>query len=195
MLPPVPVDDEAGIATADSPLVAKAVSLVPLLADHAADRLGRLPDVVVEALHEAGFFSLQAPGVLGGHEADFRTAFEVYRLLGHGGGSSAWTAMILSGGSFVASLYGARARAEVWGADPRAGVASQLVSHGEGRPVEGGLVISGQWRPLSGIHHACAVGDRRRLGCGRPRRGSWGRAGFFTGTRTPTPRWCPVTTS
>jgi len=109
---------------------------------------------VAKALYEAGFYSLHAPRVLGGPEEDLRTAFEVYRQLGRGCGSSAWTAMILSGGSLVASLFGARAREELWGADPRAGVCSRFAPEGEGRPVDGGMIVSGSWRPMSGVHQS-----------------------------------------
>ena len=137
-------------------LVDRARSLVPLLSEHAedADRLGRLPDVVVAALYDAGFLSLQVPQALAGPGADFRTAFEVYAELGRGCGSSGWLAMVLSGGSFMASLLGERARRELWAADPRAAVCSTLPSAGTARAVEGGLAVSGRWRPTSGVHHS-----------------------------------------
>jgi alkylation response protein AidB-like acyl-CoA dehydrogenase len=142
--------------SAENPLIARTAALIPLLAANAAeaDQRGQLSADVVKELHGAGLFSLQAPRAVGGHEADFRTAFEVYRLLGRGCASSAWTAAVLSAGSFLASLYGARARADVWGVDPRAGVASRLVPEGQGRPVEGGLIVSGRWRFMSGIHQS-----------------------------------------
>ena len=137
-------------------LVSGAAALVPLLREHAAetDRVAALPDSVVKVLHESGFFALQAPSSLGGPEADFRTAFEVYTELARGCGSTAWVAMILSGGSFFASLLGEQAREEVWGTDIGAGVCSQLVSTGTARAADGGLVVSGRWATVSGAHQA-----------------------------------------
>lgn len=137
-------------------LLDKARALVPLLRQNAgeADRLGRLPDVVAEALYDEGFLGLHVPRSLGGPEADFRTAFQVYAELGRGCGSSAWVAMILSGGSLLASLLDAPGRQDLWGADPRPAVCSQVTTVGTARQAEGGLVFSGQWRPTSGAHEA-----------------------------------------
>jgi 3-hydroxy-9,10-secoandrosta-1,3,5(10)-triene-9,17-dione monooxygenase len=135
-------------------LLDAARELVPLLRDNSADadRLGRLPDRVAEALYRAGFLSLQVPRGLGGPQADFRTAFDVYVELGRGCGASAWVAMVLSGGSFMASLLGERAREELWGEGPTVAVCSQLTTIGTARLVDAGLVVSGCWRPVSGVH-------------------------------------------
>ena len=84
---------------------------------------------MAKALYEAGFFSLYAPRAVGGPEADFRTAFEVYRILGRGCGSSAWNAMVLSGGAYVAALFGARAREEVWGCGSARSGGHQVGAH------------------------------------------------------------------
>jgi alkylation response protein AidB-like acyl-CoA dehydrogenase len=62
--------------------------------------------------------------------------------------------MVLSGGSFMASLLGERARRELWGTDAGTVVASRLPAAGTGRVVEGGLVVSGRWWPTSGVHHS-----------------------------------------
>ncbi|MFF4354826.1 acyl-CoA dehydrogenase family protein [Streptomyces sp. NPDC001530] len=143
-------------SSAASPeLVGRARELVPLLREHAAeaDRTGRLPEVVASALRDAEFLSLQVPRALGGPGADFRTAFDVYTELGRGCGSSGWLAMVLSGGAYMASLLGQRARQELWGTDCGAVVASRLPAAGTVRVVEGGLVASGRWSPTSGVHH------------------------------------------
>ncbi|MGW2297945.1 acyl-CoA dehydrogenase family protein [Streptomyces violaceorubidus] len=136
-------------------LVDQARELVPVLRAHAeeADRTGEMPETVVSALREAGFLSLQVPSALGGPGADFRTAFDVFTELGRGCGSSAWLAMVLSGGAYMASLLGERARTELWGTDRRAVVASRLPAAGTAKAVDGGLVVSGRWSPTSGVRH------------------------------------------
>jgi 3-hydroxy-9,10-secoandrosta-1,3,5(10)-triene-9,17-dione monooxygenase len=148
--------EESGRSPGRQRHLAKARDLVPLLREHAAeaDRIGHLPDAVTKALRDAGFFALQAPRRFGGHEADFRTAFETYAELGRGCGSSSWLAMILSGGSFMASLLDERARKELWGDDSRTGVCSQLTSIGTARVTKGGLLVSGRWQPMSGAHQS-----------------------------------------
>lgn len=137
-------------------LVGKAHEMVPLLRAHAgeADRLGRLSSDVTAALRTAGFLGLHVPPSLGGPGADFRTAFEVYTELGRGCGSSGWLAMVLSGSSFMASLLGERARRELWGDDPQAVVCSCTPTAGVARAADGGLVVSGRWRPTSGVEHS-----------------------------------------
>jgi 3-hydroxy-9,10-secoandrosta-1,3,5(10)-triene-9,17-dione monooxygenase len=137
-------------------LLGRARELVPFLRGSAAeaDLFGRLPEEVSDALRREGFLGLQVPRCLGGPEADLRTAFEVYAELARGCGSSAWVAMILSGGSLMASLLDTPAREELWGTDARAAVCSQMPTIGSARREEGGLVISGQWSPTSGVHQA-----------------------------------------
>ncbi|WP_030982780.1 acyl-CoA dehydrogenase family protein [Streptomyces sp. NRRL WC-3744] len=159
--------NDTALSGSSADLVERARGLAALLREHAdeADRGGRLPEAVATALRDAGFLSLQVPRALGGPGADFRTAFDVYTELGRGCGSSGWLAMVLSGGSYMASLLGERARQELWGADAGAVVASRLPAAGTGRVTEGGLVVSGRWSPTSGVHHsewvmvAVAAGD------------------------------------
>jgi 3-hydroxy-9,10-secoandrosta-1,3,5(10)-triene-9,17-dione monooxygenase len=136
--------------------VARARDLVPLLRANslAAEKLGRLPTEIAETLREAGFFTLQQPRSLGGLEAGPRTTLDVYRELGRGSGSAAWVSMILSGSAYAASLFGERARDEVWGPDPLAAVCSRFIPGGTSRAVAGGVVVSARYQPLSGVHHA-----------------------------------------
>jgi 3-hydroxy-9,10-secoandrosta-1,3,5(10)-triene-9,17-dione monooxygenase len=133
-----------------------AKGLTPLLFESAeeADRSGHLSEVVVEALRAAGLLTLQVPRFLGGADVDIRTAFNVYRELGHGCGSSAWVAMILSGGSLITSLFPLQAREEIWSTDSRAAVCSQLPSTGTAHQVRGGMVVSGRWPTVSGVHQS-----------------------------------------
>lgn len=141
---------------ADDDLVARAHSLVPLLSANAreAESSGRLPDEIADGLRQAGFFTLQQPRSLGGLEAGPRTSLEVYRELARGCGSAAWVSMILSGGAYVTSLFGERARDEVWGHDRLAAVCSRFLPSGTSRVVDGGVVVSARCQPLSGVHHS-----------------------------------------
>jgi 3-hydroxy-9,10-secoandrosta-1,3,5(10)-triene-9,17-dione monooxygenase len=137
-------------------LVAAARALAPALRESAleAERLGRLPDEVARAVHEAGFFGLHVPTALGGAGASIGTAVAVYEELARGSGAAAWCAMLLSSGGLVASRLSSPGRSELWAEDPRAGVCASVSLDGTARPVPGGLRVSGTWTPLSGIHHA-----------------------------------------
>lgn len=146
----------ADARTGEQDLVSEARNLVPLLRAQAAEteRLGHLTEASAGALRDAGFLNLQAPRDVGGHAAGIRTALQVYAELARGCGSSSWVAMILSGGAYLVSLLGERARAEVWGTDPRAAICVSLAPSGASRRVEGGLVASARCQPLSGINQA-----------------------------------------
>ncbi|GAA1203459.1 acyl-CoA dehydrogenase family protein [Pseudonocardia alaniniphila] len=137
-------------------LIDRARELVPLLRANAAEteRLGRLPEDNVTALRDAGFFALGAPRCVGGPEVDFRTWVDVVAELARGCGSSAWVATLLSMGSHWVGLLGDRARSDVWAADPHAAVCLNPNPSARSRAVEGGMVVSGRWRPMSGCNHA-----------------------------------------
>lgn len=137
-------------------LAQTALDLVPLLEAEAADteRLGHLTDKSATALRRAGLLSLFAPREFGGHEAGLAASVEVFTLLGRACGSSAWVSMLLSGGSYLAAHLGDRARREVWGDDPTSAVCGGFGQADSARRVSGGLLVSGRWRPLSGIRQA-----------------------------------------
>jgi 3-hydroxy-9,10-secoandrosta-1,3,5(10)-triene-9,17-dione monooxygenase len=141
--------------TSGTALVEQARRLVPLLRSRAAaaDEQGRLTDDVTTALHDAGFFSLHTPRALGGPGAGPATAVGVHRELARGHGSAGWVTMILSTSGLFTTQLADRTQREVWDRDPGAGVAANLVPSGTARRVAGGLVVSGRWRPLSGVHH------------------------------------------
>lgn len=136
--------------------VATARKLIPLLREHAgeADRTAALSETVVNEMRKAGLLSLGVPAAAGGPEADLRTAFEVYRNLAHGCGSSAWVAMILSGSALIASALGDEARQELWGTDALAGVCSSLPVCGSARESQSGVHVTGRWLPLSGVRQS-----------------------------------------
>ena len=134
----------------------RARELVPLLRANAAEteRIGRLTEDNVTALRDAGFFALGVPRHLGGPGVEFRTWVGVIAELARGCGSSAWVATLLSMGSHWTALLGDRARCDVWADDPHAAICMNPNPSAGGRAVEGGMVVSGRWRPMSGCNHA-----------------------------------------
>src|ERR1700754_3711561 len=88
-------------------LVARAMSLRPLVREHAtqAEVDRRVPDEVIAALSGAGVFRLLTPRRYGGYQADLRTLTEVTEALGEADGSTSWVAMILAITNWLACLF------------------------------------------------------------------------------------------
>ncbi|MER6710985.1 acyl-CoA dehydrogenase family protein [Streptomyces sp. NPDC006129] len=138
-------------------LVARAEGLRELLQEDAVEceRERRLTDRVVTAMTEAGLLRLQTPRRLGGYETDMRTLLDVATALGRGCPSAAWIAGVLNAGNFMAALFPAAAGDEVWGDTPDARCALVLgLPSPAVEPVDGGLIVSGEWAYVSGCLHA-----------------------------------------
>ena len=145
----------------DRDLVATAAALRDALWNDAAqsDRDRRLTDETVASITGAGLTRLMTPERFGGHEASVRTLLDVCVELGRGSCSASWVTGVLNAGNLVVSLFGDRAQAEVWGSNPDA--RSALVLGAPVRtvePVDGGVVVSGEWPYASGSLHADWVG-------------------------------------
>jgi 3-hydroxy-9,10-secoandrosta-1,3,5(10)-triene-9,17-dione monooxygenase len=137
-------------------LVARAARIRPILERNAeeADRLRRLPEANVQALHDSGLCRLMVPRRLGGYETDIRTYITVMAELGRGCGSTAWTASLVNVCAWLAALFPERAQQDVWGPNPEAWIAGSLAPKGEARATAGGWIVSGRWPWASGSLHA-----------------------------------------
>jgi len=113
-------------------LVDAARDLAPLLREHAgeAERAGRLPAAVADALHDAGFFGLHVPDAVGGAAVPLGTAVAGYEELARSSAAAAWCAVLLSSGGLIASRMPTQAREMLWaagcaGASPQAAQAGR----------------------------------------------------------------------
>jgi 3-hydroxy-9,10-secoandrosta-1,3,5(10)-triene-9,17-dione monooxygenase len=146
----------------------RAHAILPLLKQHAAEgeAATRVAEPVMSALHAAGLLRYHQPRRWGGMELPFSAVVDIPEILGRGDASTSWTVVNLAGHHRLLSLYSAQAQEEIWGDDPDAGIASGIAFvQGEGRRVDGGLVVSGKWGFSSGVDHsqwnmlACVVKD------------------------------------
>jgi alkylation response protein AidB-like acyl-CoA dehydrogenase len=109
----------------------------------------------VDAIREAGLFTLKLPEVLGGAEADPVTQIEVIEALAYIDAAAGWCLMI---GATAIGQPGAftdnEAIAVIFsnGRVPTAATSTALM--GVATPVDGGYVLSGRWPFASGVRHA-----------------------------------------
>ena len=120
-----------------------------------SERLGTLAPAAVDAIRDAGLFTLKLPQSLGGAEADPVTQIEVIEALAYIDASAGWCLMI--GATAIGqpgAFAGDDAVAKIFrnGRIPTAATSTAL--RGKAVPVEGGYVVSGRWPFASGVRHA-----------------------------------------
>lgn len=135
--------------------VGVARSLQPLLAEHAAqaERDRRIPQVVIEAIADAGLFQMVKPHRAGGGGCTQIEMLEVLAELGKGCMSTAWVVGLLSGVTGLAGCMAPAIRDAIFvtGKERVFGVTSPT---GVATRVEGGYSITGSWGYSSGCLHA-----------------------------------------
>jgi alkylation response protein AidB-like acyl-CoA dehydrogenase len=143
-----------------------------------SEHLRTLAPDLVEAVHQAGLFTLALPKALGGHECDPFTIIEVVEELSRADGSAGWTVLIGTGTCFLAWLKPDIARG-ILAENPHTVIAGQMAP--VGRAVadasDGTYTVSGRWAFNSGCPHSnwflggvvvLEQGEPRVLAGGRP---------------------------
>jgi alkylation response protein AidB-like acyl-CoA dehydrogenase len=136
-------------------LVARARVLVPALRARAAaaEEAGRIPEKTIEDIRDAGLFRAVVPRRYGGHEIEFRHVPQIFRELGRGCTSTAWTMGFLIYHNFQFGHFPAAAQDEVWGARGYTMAPGQVMPSGRAVPAEGGYELTGRWGYATGIQH------------------------------------------
>ncbi|QJD86644.1 acyl-CoA dehydrogenase [Cohnella herbarum] len=130
-------------------------SIVREVRDNAAngDRNGRLTPTILNYIYDAKLFKVFVPEQLNGLMLPLPDALRVFEQAARVDGSFGWLVTIGSGGGFFsATLPPAQAR-ELFGGT-NAVVAGSGHANGIARPVEGGYLVSGQWKYCSGSTYA-----------------------------------------
>jgi alkylation response protein AidB-like acyl-CoA dehydrogenase len=148
-------DNLATAIPARDQFVRKASDLIPLLRKHAswAEENRRLHEETIEALADAGVFNFRRPKHYGGYEVDTRTLAEVGAVLGQGCGSTSWVASVYWIPTWMTCQFPDEVQDEVF-ATPDVRVCGTLSPSGMAAPVDGGIVVNGEWHFISGAHHA-----------------------------------------
>jgi alkylation response protein AidB-like acyl-CoA dehydrogenase len=141
--------------------VERARELAPLLtaaADEIEERR-ELPERVVEALVEGGFFRLLLPRSLGGAELHPLSYVQVLEEIAKAEPSTAWCLGQNSGCSMSAPYLDPAVAREIFG--PPRGILAwgpDLPGAGRGVAVEGGIRVTGRWGFATGSRHAAWLG-------------------------------------
>jgi alkylation response protein AidB-like acyl-CoA dehydrogenase len=145
-MPPSPAAD----------LIARARSLAPLLAAHAAEaeRLRRPVDAVIEALRESGVFRMMVPRRYGGLELDLDAFLEVGLALSEGDASMAWVANFYIEHNWMVCQFPQAFQEELLGRQGYTLAPAALSPTGVAEPVAGGFRLKGRWQWGTGIMHA-----------------------------------------
>jgi alkylation response protein AidB-like acyl-CoA dehydrogenase len=134
----------------------KVRALQPLIRKHAAqgesDR--RIPQVVIDALAEAGAFRTSVPKRYGGLESSMRTMLDVSAIIGEADGGTAWVVTLINVCNWAAGLFPVQAQDDIFGANPNARVTGVLTPTATTVKVDGGYRISGKWFYNSGSWHS-----------------------------------------
>src|SRR4029077_19969331 len=139
----------------------RARELAPMLAaasDEIEERR-QLPERIVEALVEGGFFRMLLPRSLGGAELDPLTYVQVLEEIAKADPSTAWSLGQNSVCSMTAPYLDPAVAREIFG--PPRGILAwgpELPGAGRGIAVDAGIRVTGRWGFATGSRHATWLG-------------------------------------
>jgi len=113
----------------------------------------RLPDELLDALRASGLMRAGAPIAVGALELAPDLTLRCAEEIARGDASAGWCVSIAATSSLLAGYLAEEPRADLFG-DPEGIAAGVWAPRGKGRPVEGGISVSGRWAFCSGIPHA-----------------------------------------
>jgi indole-3-acetate monooxygenase len=122
------------------------------------ERERRLPEPLLAALIEAGFFRLLLPRSLGGAEVDPVTFVEVIEEIAKVDGSTAWCLCQNSGCSMAAVYLEPAVAREIFAVEPQGILAWGPGPTARAVAVDGGYRVTGTWSFASGGRHATWLG-------------------------------------
>ena len=137
-------------------LVAACTDLADVLAAHAdeGERLRRVPDPVLSAVHRAGILDAVVPTSLGGSGLGLAALCDATRVLAHGCPASAWTISFLMQHAWFVTKLPAEGRADLFAGTTAPTVACPLAPTGVAVPTDDGYRLTGRWEYATAVRHA-----------------------------------------
>lgn len=131
-------------------------TLQSLIGEHAAagETARRVPEVVIDALSQAGAFKIAVPRRFGGMESSMKNMLDLSAAVAEADGGTAWVVTLTNVCAWLLGLYPKQAQHDVFGINPDARITGVLAPTSSAKRVEGGLKITGKWFYNSGSWHA-----------------------------------------
>ena len=117
------------------------------------DSARRLPDELVAMLRDSGLLRAGAPAEVGGLELPPQVGLRAAEELARGDASTGWCVAIGITSTLLVAYLPPSSRDQLFGGG-RGLAAGVWAPRGQGRSVDGGVVVSGRWAFCSGICHA-----------------------------------------
>jgi 3-hydroxy-9,10-secoandrosta-1,3,5(10)-triene-9,17-dione monooxygenase len=136
-------------------LLAGLRAMVPAVRARAeqAEAAGRIPDETINGLKDIDAFRAVVPKRYGGLELPYPYIPQIFRLLGRGCSSTAWSMGFLIYHNFQFGFFPLAAQDEVWGGRGFTMAPGQVMPSGKAERIEGGYRVSGRWGYATGINH------------------------------------------
>jgi 3-hydroxy-9,10-secoandrosta-1,3,5(10)-triene-9,17-dione monooxygenase len=133
-------------------LVQRARDLAPALRQRAdtAEQHRRMPDETLADLTAAGVLRVVQPRRFGGYEMGALAFVRVMAELSRGDGSAGWVASLVGGHTKWLAYYPLEGQLEVYRDHGDARLPLVVAPQGRATPVDGGYLVSGAWRYVSG---------------------------------------------
>ncbi|RKN36706.1 acyl-CoA dehydrogenase family protein [Streptomyces hoynatensis] len=142
---------KAGTAT----VLGAVQDLLPTLRENgkAAEAQRSVPQENIDLLENAGVFRMTVPRRFGGLGLPVADQYRVLTEVARGCGSTGWVAQIWSAAAWVVTLFPERAQEEVF-ATGTVRVSAGLTPTGTLTPTDGGFLLNGSWKWVSGCQGA-----------------------------------------
>ncbi len=127
--------------------------VAPTVRNHAtaAEDERRLPTATVNALSEAGLFTLLLPSDVGGPDHSPTAALAAISAVAMNDGAAGWCSMISSTTCLLAGFLDRETAQATFGESTAVG--GVFAPNGSGRRTNEGVIVSGRWQWGSGLHH------------------------------------------
>jgi alkylation response protein AidB-like acyl-CoA dehydrogenase len=128
--------------------------ITPIIREYAteAEEKRRLSRPVVDAMLQAGLYSMSHPKAFGGLEVDPLTMFWVVEEVARHDSAAGWNLQLAVAADCFLAWLPDEGAAEIMHGDPSTIIATSFTPGRQATPVEGGYRLRGQWPFVSGSH-------------------------------------------